>query len=420
MNRIVENIRGRLINSPVRRYYKLKASYSIAVELLSALDLEDALKILVNRIASYMSVEIVSIMLTDNDKKRLVVKIAKGLDEKIVNDASIEIGKGVSGWVGKTGQSLLIKDITKDPRFALKASGKYYNNSLLSVPLKMRGRIIGVVNVNNKASKDVFRESDLDLLNAIADFAAIAIEVIKLEEQISKSNKDHRELVSNVAHDLKTPLATIKEAILLMLEGVSGQINEKQKKYLDISAENVERMVHMVDDILLSDDTLCSRQSLNRNLFNVTDTAKGIIDSLGIIAKKKGIKLGGYIPDKRIEIWGDPDKLNEVISNLVENAIKYNRPEGRVDVSLEEDERSVTISVRDTGMGISKEDIGKIFDRYYRINSAERKDVAGSGLGLSIVKNIVNMHKGNIAVESESDHGTKFTVTLPKDLRTLR
>lgn len=420
MNRFVENIRGRFITSPIRRFYKLKAAHSVATELLSALDLEDCLKILVNRIASYMSVEIVSIMFVDSERRRLIVKIAKGLNENIAHDAGTQIGEGISGWVGKTGEPLLIKDITKDTRFPGRSGGRYYNNSLLSVPLKMRNRIIGVININNKISRDIFRGSDLELLNAIAEFAAIAIEVIRLEEQVAKSSKDNRELMSNVTHDLKTPLATIKEAILLVLEGVSGQINEKQKKYLDISVENVERMIRMINNILLSDKIIQDRPGIRRNLFNVTDTANSIIDSLGMIAKKKGILLEGSIPEKKIEIWGDPDKLNEVISNLVENAIKYNRPEGRVDVSLDEDEESVKISVRDTGKGIPKEDIGRIFERYYRADGAEKSGVSGTGLGLSIVKDIVNMHKGNISVESESNKGTKFTVTLPKDLRMSR
>lgn len=404
------------VNRFMGRFYNSRIAYSISTELLSAIDLEDCLKILVNRIASYLSVEIVSIMLIDNDKKRLVVKIAKGLNEDIVRDAGSAIGEGIAGWVGKTGEPLLIKDITKDIRFTPRGGGKYYNNSLLSVPLKMHDRIIGVINVNNKASRGIFRESDLDLLNAIANFAAMAIEVMRLEGQIAKNNKDTSELISNVSHDLKTPLATIKEALLLILEGVTGQINEKQKRYLGISAENVRRMARIIDNILSSDKIIQDRH-IKRNLFNVSETVKSIIDSLGIVAKKGGIILEGSIPDKKIEMWGDPDKLNEVISNLVENAIKYNKPEGRVDLLLKEDEKSVTISVRDTGMGISKDDINRVFDRYYRVDDAEKSGVSGTGLGLSIVKDIVNMHKGNISVESERDKGTKFTVKLPKDLR---
>ncbi len=420
MYKFVETIRGRFISSPIRRFYKLRAAHSIMTELLSALDFEDCLRILVNRIASYLDIEKVSIMLVDSDKKRLVVKIAKGPGAESMHNANIRLGEGIAGWVGKTGEPLLIKDITKDSRFVRRPGGKYYNNSLLSVPLKLRNRIIGVINVNNKISKDVFRLSDLDLLRTIADFAAVAAELIRLEGQVSETNKYSQELISNVTHELKTPLATIKEALSLIADGLSGPLNEKQKRYIGMSIQNADRMARMLDNILLSEEFVQNRQKISRNLFNVTDTAKNIMDSMGMLAKKKGIMLGGAIPGKKIEIWGDPDKLNEVISNLVENAIKYNRPDGRVDVMLEDSDRSVTISVRDTGVGIAKNDIGKIFDKYYRVNNSEKKDITGIGLGLSIVKDIVDMHKGKISVESECDKGTKFTVTLPKDLRSVR
>jgi signal transduction histidine kinase len=106
-----------------------------------------------------------------------------------------------------------------------------------------------------------------------------------------------------------------------------------------------------------------------------------------------------------------------VISNLVDNAIKYNRPAGKVRVSMEETNDLVNISVKDTGMGIPKDDISKVFDRFYRVERNSATGVSGTGLGLSIVKDIVNMHKGAISVESEINDGSKFTVALPKNLR---
>ena len=418
MNRLVETIKGGFLNSPVRRYYRMRAAYSIATELLSATDLQDCLKTLVNRIASYMSVEIVSVMFIDDKKRQLIVKITKGLDDEVAREPGAGIDKSIAGWVVRTGRPLLVKDLDKDARFTARSGGRYYNNSLLSVPLKMRNRVIGVINVNNKTSKDIFRAYDLDLLKTISDLAVITIEVMRLEEQAVKNDKEYHEFISNVTHDLKTPLATINEALLLTLEGAGGALTEKQHNYVDISKQNVDRMVRMIDDIMMSDKALRERHGARRNLFDVAETARTILNSLDILAKKKGIVLKSVIPEKKIRIWGDPDKMNEVISNLVENAIKYNRPSGSVDVALEEGVKSVTISVRDTGMGIPKDDIGMIFDRYYRLSRDVSKDIPGTGLGLSIVKDIINMHKGDISVESEQDKGTKFTVTLPKDLRT--
>lgn len=225
--------------------------------------------------------------------------------------------------------------------------------------------------------------------------------------------------LQNMSHELKTPLSIIKEALFLLSEGSLGAVSEKQKKFLDLSAQNVERLNHLINEFLapVKQESSKSSMNMNRRLFNITDVAKTIMDSLNIIAKEKGIVLEGVIPDKKIEIWGDPDKLNQVISNLVDNAIKYNRPEGLVQVSLEEREDSIAISVKDTGMGIPKDALNKVFDRFYRVERRDAAGISGSGLGLSIVKDIVDMHKGVISVESEINNGSKFTVALPKNLR---
>lgn len=246
---------------------------------------------------------------------------------------------------------------------------------------------------------------------------SIAMENDRLQDKIKRMSKNSYDMVLNVSHELKTPLVIIKEALLLLSEGSLGAVNEKQKKFLDLSTQNVERLNCLINEFL---DSACqenSNSSMKRSLFSITDAAKTIIDSLDMIARDRGIILEGLIPDKKIEIWGDPDKLNQAISNLVDNAIKYNRPAGLVQVSLEEGDDSVAISVRDTGMGITKDDLVKIFDRFYRVERNDTSGIPGTGLGLSIVKDIVNMHKGVISVESEINNGSKFTVALPKSLR---
>jgi signal transduction histidine kinase len=224
-------------------------------------------------------------------------------------------------------------------------------------------------------------------------------------------------MVSNVSHELKAPLATVKEALLLLSEGSLGVITEKQKKFIDISTHNVERLNRLINEFLDSARQANAVSSMKRSLFSITDAAKAIMESLDVIAREKGIALEGVIPDKKIEIWGDPDKLNQVISNLVDNAIKYNRPAGLVRVSLEEADNTINISVKDTGVGIPKDDLDKVFDRFYRVERSYTSGIPGTGLGLSIVKDIVNMHKGAISVESEINGGSKFTVALPKNLR---
>ncbi|MBI5124539.1 MAG: GAF domain-containing sensor histidine kinase, partial [Candidatus Omnitrophica bacterium] len=395
------NLKGRLPGGPIRRYYRLKTAYSIAREVSSVPGIEDCLKALVNRISSYMAVKIVSVMFIDKDKRRLIVKVAKGLDEEVIKEANTQIGEGVAGWVGRTGEPLLVKDITKDPRFVKRSESRYYNNSLLSVPLKTRDKVSGIINVNNKISRDIFRTYDLELLKTIADIAAPVIENARLEEEIKKVDRSKYDLVSNVSHELRTPLATINEALSVILDGLAGPVNEKQKRYLEMSKKSVARLSRLTEEFLESAKRERARLDIKRNLFNITDVAKNVVESLSVLAKEKRIVLEGIIPDKKVEIWGDPDKLNQVIINLVDNAIKYNKPYGKVAVSMDENESSVTISVSDTGMGIPKEELDKIFNRFYRVEKNIKDEIPGTGLGLSIVKDIINMHKGEISVESE-------------------
>lgn len=238
------------------------------------------------------------------------------------------------------------------------------------------------------------------------DASSIAVENVRL-----------REMAANLSHELRTPLAVIIESVALMRDGTAGVLTEQQKRLLYLSHENSLRLNRMINEFLDSTKKERTISAMKRSLFDITSAARTILDSLSLIAGQKGISLDGVIPDKKVEIWGDPDKINEVINNLVDNAIKYNKPEGRISIALHEEDAHVMISVSDTGLGIPKDDIDKVFNRSYRSDRDSKSNVPGSGIGLAVVKDIVKMHQGTVSVESEINMGSKFTVRLPKDLR---
>jgi len=126
------------------------------------------------------------------------------------------------------------------------------------------------------------------------------------------------------------------------------------------------------------------------------------------------------LPKEKVEIWGDEDKLYEVISNFIDNAIKYNKPKGKIELKMESLGNEVKVRIADTGIGIPESELDKVFDRFQRITTFFGGKIKGTGLGLSIVKDIVDMHGGNIEVDSKVNKGTAFTVTLPKNLRIRR
>ncbi|MEI8350187.1 MAG: GAF domain-containing sensor histidine kinase [Candidatus Omnitrophota bacterium] len=400
-----------------RRLFELAAAYHIGKEASSVFDFEKCLRILANRIADLLSVEIVSLMLLDTDKGGLVIKFAKGLNDEIIREAKIKLGEGVAGWIAMTGEPLLIKDLDRDSRFSKRSNGRYYTNSLLSVPLKVRDRVIGVINVNNKITKEVFREEDLDILKTIADFAAVIIENARLQEEARSRDQLKSDFVSNVSHELRTPLTAIKEAVGLLLEGMTGQITQEQKRFLEVAKQNIERLGRLIDELLELAKLDAKKAPAKRKLFDVAGMVKTVASSLSPLAREKGLLFTSILPGVPIEIWGDPDKLTQVVTNLVDNAIKYNRPKGKVEVGVEEKGEMVEITVIDTGMGIPREDFEKIFDRFHRMAMHARGEVPGTGLGLSIVKGIVDVHGGQVRLDSEIGKGSKFSVILPRDIR---
>lgn len=401
------------------KLFDFMAAMRIEKEAASSPNLEGCLRILVDRIADLMSVEIISLMLMDKERGDLVVKLAKGLNDEVVKETRIKIGESVSGWIAQTGQPLLIEDITKDTRFKIKG-GRYYTNSLLSVPLKFRDRVIGVINVNNKASREVFRQADLEVLNTIAELASLAIENSRIQEESKALEKLKGEFLSNITHELRTPLATVKETVVMLLDEIAGAITKDQRKFLEIARNNIERLGRLVDGLLEIAKSDAQKPIMKRTRFDAVALVRSVADSLKALIDKNGLTLECALPSQEIMVWGDLDRLTQVLTNLVDNAIKYNSVSGRVRLEIEDASEAVRIKVADTGKGIPESEREKIFDRFYRVDSDEVKQVKGAGLGLYICSQIVGLHKGTLTVESEVGRGSVFCVTLPKDLRKSR
>jgi signal transduction histidine kinase len=396
--------------------FKLAAAYTISKEASSAFDLEKCLNILVDRVAELLEVEIVSVMLISRNKSELLIKIAKGLERQIIRDVRVKLGEGIAGWVAATGEALLVKDLTKDSRFP-RRNGKYHTESLLSVPLKIQNKVIGVINVNNKISKDIFNENDLDILKTTADLAAIAVNDAHFQEEAKALDKLRSEFIANVSHELRTPLATVKEAVALILDRAAGDVTDKQTKILSLARNSIDRLERLIDDLLNLSKTESEIKEMKRKLFNIIDLINNVVTVFNPLAAQRKVKINTNLPEQKIEIWGDEDKLCEVITNLIDNAIKYNKPQGRIEIGFEDMGRFVKIYISDSGIGISEQDLDKVFDRFRRIESHLKGEVKGTGLGLSITKDIVEIHGGEIAVESKIGIGSKFIIILPKNLR---
>jgi len=415
-----------------RQKLGLDTMYEVAGKVNSTLNLQECLQGILEKAMEVLEVERASLMFVEEGKGELIIKVARGLEEEVIRNTRVKVGEHISGWIIREGQPLLIKDIGADSRFVAQHSGEYYTSSLLSVPLEIEDKVLGVININNKISRELFNEGDLELLTGLADTASLAIGKVLLHEQVKKRveeltaltknleklNEAKTELVSIASHELRTPLTSIKEALSLVLEGAAGEINKGQRKFLRMAAKNVDRLVHLTESLLDISRVETNKAEIKRELVDVDNIAKEVVVSLKVQADRKKIILRHRCPDSLPRIYADRERITQVFTNLLVNAVKFTLEGGRVTVEGADIGEDLRFDIVDTGEGIPADKFEIIFDKYARLDRAFLKGEKGAGLGLAIAKDIVKGHKGRIWVESELGRGSQFSFTLPKDLRT--
>ena len=232
-------------------------------------------------------------------------------------------------------------------------------------------------------------------------------ELMKENEEVLNASKVRQEFTSNVSHELKTPLHVISGYAELIKEGIVKDSDVKEfgeKIYSEAS-----RMSKLVEDIMKI-SKLESDKTIEKTQLNLKNIVVAIVDSLMIEADKKNVKFKLSLND--CSISGNYDSIYSLIFNLVDNAIKYNKTNGKITIKLQEVSNNVILSVKDTGIGIPKEDLDRIFERFYRVDKSRSKDSGGTGLGLAIVKHSLIVNNATIKVESELKKGSTFTVTF--------
>ncbi len=234
----------------------------------------------------------------------------------------------------------------------------------------------------------------------------------KAEEKLKETMEIKSQFISTVSHELRTPLGCMKEGIAIVLDGVVGQINDQQRKFLDIARRNIDRLTTLINNVLDFQKLEAGRTRLNMQANNIQEVVEEVYQTMLPSAKKKEIDFSLELEDNLHKTIFDSDKIIQVLINLVSNAIKFTPDEGRVCFYAGAKGEELVMRISDTGMGIPKEALPKIFDRFYRVH-LPGKEIQGTGLGLAIVNKIVMMHGGRIEVESEVDKGTTFFVFLP-------
>lgn len=238
----------------------------------------------------------------------------------------------------------------------------------------------------------------------------------KMEIESLKVREEYRrEFLGNVSHELKTPLFTVQGYLLTLLDGAMDDKNIR-KKYLQRAEKGVERLVYIVNDLDMITKLELDTLGIETSEFNIVDVIQNVLDLLEMRASKKNILLTFDMKYVRpIKVVADLEKIQQVVTNLVENSIKYGKENGTTEVSIEDFvNNKVIIKVIDNGEGIENHHIPRLFERFYRVDKSGARSEGGSGLGLAIVKHIIERHNEKINVESEFGKGSEFSFTLEK------
>lgn len=220
-----------------------------------------------------------------------------------------------------------------------------------------------------------------------------------------------QEFVANVSHELKTPITSVKVLADSLLAQPDAPA-ELYKEFMEDIAEEIEREDKIINDLLALVKQDKSVAEMNISVVNLNTLTEIILKRLRPIARKNNVEVT-LISRRQVTAEVDEVKMSLILTNLVENAIKYNREQGKVEVSLDADHQFFTVQVKDTGIGIPQENLGQIFERFYRVDKSHSREIGGTGLGLAITRSAVLLHRGSIKAESREGEGTLFTVKIP-------
>ena len=223
--------------------------------------------------------------------------------------------------------------------------------------------------------------------------------------------------MGNVAHELKTPLFTVQGYISTLLDGAMKD-PEVLKKYLKRADKGVDRLIYIVQDLDMITKIEFGESKLETSNFDILELIRNVFDELEMKAKKKKITLAlDELAQETVLVHADRERIQQVLTNLVVNSIKYGHSNGTTEVSVESlGDYRVVVRVTDNGEGIEQQHISRLFERFYRVDKSGARSEGGSGLGLSIVKHIIDAHQENLFVDSKYGIGSEFSFTLPKEI----
>jgi signal transduction histidine kinase len=286
------------------------------------------------------------------------------------------------------------------------------------VPLVIGDQVIGTFNLGSRR-KDAFSGPEIEVLSQIAAELGVALlqaEAYEREHQAAQKLKElsdlKSEFVSKVSHELRTPLTSIMGAADNLLDGIAGPLEERPRAYLTRIKENSDRLLRLINELLDLARIEAGKEEIRASRFRLDALIEETLDTLKPLAAERGVVLAAPTPSPLV-IRADRDKISRVLVNLVQNGIKFTPSGGRVEVAASNDGAWAKLAVSDSGGGIPQNELERIFDKFHQVKRPRGAGGPGTGLGLPISRQLVEMHGGRLTVDSTHGKGSTFTVVLP-------
>jgi signal transduction histidine kinase len=396
---------------------------ALSTRMSRILDVDALMHALVHGLLRGVPLTRCALLLEDPASRDYTVALEESADDGPGGARPIARTSRVVEWLRQHGEVLVKDELKVNPRLSEFFDGAENElediNASLVVALKTENALIGILLLGEKLSGEIFDDQELRLLALLASQAAISFENARLYEELGERNAQllqasrlKSQFLAGVSHELRTPLNSIIGFSKVLLNRLDGELNERQEAYVRSIHNSSQHLLQLISSILDISSIEAGRLHLEQSEFALPALVDECVEASLPLIRGKPLRLERDVPADLPPVSGDRTRIRQVLLNLLSNAIKFT-PGGRVLVRARLEEGAIHVSVADTGVGIRKEDLGRLFEPFQRLDNPLSRDVGGTGLGLAISKKFVELHGGRMWAESREAGGSTFHFTLP-------
>jgi signal transduction histidine kinase len=403
---------------------RLSRLMRIGAAISSELDLDALLRTISETTSHLLQAERSTVFLVDRARNELWSRVAQGLDREEIR---IPLNTGIAGMVASTGTPVRISDAHTDPRFNPEVDKRtgYQTRTILCAPMRNpQGQVIGVFQVLNKRGGE-FSALDEQMLASLSSQAAVAVSNAQLYDELQRAytqlqtaDKLKSDFLNSLSHELRTPLAPILGYAEILLSGGMGTLPASSIRGIQAIDQSGKRLLRMIESLLAFVRLDQGQVSLNREAVHLSSLFARLLEAFQGRAEEQKLSLAIEVAEDIPPVLADPQELMMALTHLVDNATKFTSAGGSVTlmakvVAGEGGNPDVQVAVQDTGVGIPPDQQPRIFDRFYQADSSPTRQFGGVGIGLAVVKQIIEAHGSRVLVDSEPGKGSTFAFTLP-------